>query len=78
MSGGSSDLPSVSTIPSPGAVRMARHRSRRRDRLLCLTIEVRETEIDALIRGRHLAPEHRNDRAAVTRALYGFLDDTLR
>jgi hypothetical protein len=29
---------------------MRRHRERRRDGMRCLTIELRETEIDALIR----------------------------
>jgi hypothetical protein len=78
MSGGSSDLPSVSTMSSPGAVRMARHRSRRRNGLHCLTIELRESEIDALIRDERLAAASRTDIAAVKQALYGFLDDTLR
>jgi hypothetical protein len=63
---------------SPGAVRMVRHRRRRKDGLRCLTIELRETEIDALVRGERLAKDRRGDRTAVTQALYGFLDDMLR
>jgi hypothetical protein len=40
----------ISDRPSPAAERMRRHRDRRRDGLRCLTIELRETERDALIR----------------------------
>ena len=35
--------------PSAAAERMRRHRQRRRDGLRCFMIELRETEIDALI-----------------------------
>ena len=62
---------------SSGARRMARHRRRRRQGLRCLIVELRETEIDALIR-RGLAPESRSDLAAVRKALYRFFDDMLR
>jgi hypothetical protein len=37
------------TALSPSAKRMRLHRERRRDGLRCLTIELRETEIDALV-----------------------------
>jgi hypothetical protein len=40
----------ISDRPGPAAERMRRHRDRRRDGLRCLTIELRETERDALIR----------------------------
>jgi hypothetical protein len=56
---------------------MRRHRERRRDGLRCLTIEVRETEIDALIRKGLLRAEMRNDQNAVSEALYAYLDRTL-
>ena len=39
----------TSPVPSPAAERMRRHRERQRDGLRCLTIELRETEIGALI-----------------------------
>jgi hypothetical protein len=57
---------------------MARHRDRRRRGVKWIGIELRETEVDALIRRRRLDPDSRGDLAAVRRALYGFLDDTLR
>jgi hypothetical protein len=59
------------------AERMARYRDRRRKKLRCLTIEIREREIDALIRGRFLNHEARNDRNAVINALYRLLDQIL-
>ena len=78
MSGVSSGAPTDRAAPSPGAMRMARHRKRRKDGLRCLTIELRESEVDALVRAQRLAPERRGNRTAVKKALYGFLDDTLR
>ena len=68
----------VATIRSAGAVRMARHRDRRRKGLRCVTIELHEAEIDVLIRRGRLAPDSRGDLGAVKRALYSFLDDMLR
>jgi hypothetical protein len=68
---------SSSTILSPAAERMRRHRQRRRDGLRCLVVELRETEIDALIRQGLLKSEMRNDLSAVSEALYTFLDSTL-
>jgi hypothetical protein len=62
---------------SAAAKRMRRHRERRRDGLRCLMIELRETEIDALIRRGLLDIETRNDPDAVSEALYTFLDTTL-
>ena len=64
-------------IPSAAAERMRRHRERRRDGLRCLTIELRETEIDALVRMGLLKREMRNDANAIIEALYAFLDRTL-
>jgi hypothetical protein len=63
---------------SPGAERMRRHRDRRQKGLRCVRIELREAEIDALVRRRRLAPGSRLDLGAVRKALYGFLDDYLR
>jgi hypothetical protein len=42
-----------------------------------LMIELRETEIDALIRSGLLPPENRHDYDSVQSALYAFLDDAL-
>ena len=69
--------PVVRMARSAAAERMRLHRERRREGLRCLTIELRETEIDALIREGLLKPETRNDLSAVSDALYAFLDGTL-
>jgi hypothetical protein len=53
---------------------MRRHRERRRRGLRCLSIDLRETEIDALTQSGLLAPELRANRNAVLSALYAFLD----
>jgi len=41
----------ISNARSPAAERMRLYRERRRRGLRCLVIELRETEVDALIRG---------------------------
>jgi hypothetical protein len=63
--------------PSPAAVRMRLYRDRRRKNLRCVTIELRETEIDTLIRKGLLKSETRNDPTALSEALYAVLDGTL-
>jgi hypothetical protein len=62
---------------SPAAARMRRYRQRRSNGMRCMMVELRETEVDALVRSHLLAPESRMDRAAVLRALYRFLDTKL-
>ena len=63
--------------PSAAALRMRRHRERRKDGLRCMTIELRETEVSALISKGLLRGDARNDLRAVKSAFYGFLDRTL-
>ena len=62
---------------SAAAERMRRHRERWRNGLRCLTIELRETEIDALIHKGMLNADTRNDPGAVLNALYAHLEHTL-
>ena len=62
---------------SSAAERMRRHRERRRDGLRCVRIELRETEIDALVHRGLLKAETRNDPRAVKEALYAYLDQNL-
>lgn len=54
------------------AERMRLHRERRRNGLHCVIVEVRESEVSALIRKGLLAPEMRHDPHAVRRALHAF------
>ena len=62
---------------SPAAERMRLFRERKRKGLRCVTIEVHEDEIDALVRMGLLAPEMRNDANAIIEAMYAFFDRTL-
>jgi hypothetical protein len=56
---------------------MRRHRKLRRDGLRCLTVQLRETEIDMLICKALLEPEMRNNRIAIITALHAHFDQTL-
>jgi hypothetical protein len=62
---------------SPAAERMRRHRERRRDGLRCLMIELRETEIDALVQKGLLMRDNSQNPEAIIAALYELLDRTL-
>jgi hypothetical protein len=70
-------LPTERVARSPAAERMRRHRQRRRNRLRCLTIELRETEIGVLIQKGLLKSDAHNDLRAIRKALYAHLDRTL-
>jgi hypothetical protein len=67
----------VRPAPSAAARRMRLYRLRRQRKLLCLTIELRVTEVGALIRKGYLSPEIQNDVKAVRNALHSFLDRAL-
>jgi hypothetical protein len=66
--------PPTAASRSAAAERMRAHRQRRRDGLHCLTIELRETEIDVLL-GRKA--DASNDQDAIRDALYAHLERTL-
>jgi hypothetical protein len=53
---------------------MRASRQRRREGLRCVTLELREVEIDRLIDLGHLRQDEREDRKQVLLALYLFLD----
>ena len=63
--------------PSGAAKRMRRYRQRRRSGLRCLTVQLRETEIDVLVCRALLEPEMRNNKNAIIRALHDHFDLTL-
>jgi hypothetical protein len=80
------DNPDLGPAPDPSklgasdsgaALRMRRHRERRRRGLRCLLVELRAREIESLIQKGLLKPETRNSARAITAALYAFLDRTL-
>ena len=60
------------------ARRMRLHRARKLAGLRCVTLEVRETEIAALVRRGLLRADDRNDDNAVRDAFYVHLDRSLR
>jgi len=62
---------------SPAAERMRAHRERKKSGMRCLMIEIRETEIDALIRKGFLTPDARNDTGAIIDAMYAHFDREL-
>jgi hypothetical protein len=64
-------------IAPSAAERMRAHRERKRKKMRCLRIELREKEIDVLIRKGLLLADARNELRAVRDALYRHLDDTL-
>jgi len=59
---------------SPAAERMRRYRERRRRGLLCFKVQLRRTELDALIARGLLEPAERKDRSALAAALLRYLD----
>jgi hypothetical protein len=67
----------VERTRSAAALRMRRHRERRRDGLRCMTIELRETEVAELVRQGFLQKDAHNDPQALRNAFYRFLDRIL-
>ena len=62
---------------TPTTIRMRLHRAHRSAGLRCLMLEVRETEIAALIRKGLLRADSQNDDRAVRDAFYSLLDRSL-
>lgn len=62
---------------SPAAERMRAHRERKKSGLRCVLVELRATEIGALIRKGFLKADARNDKSAITDALYAYFDREL-
>ena len=69
---------SAAKHPSTVARRMRLHRARKLAGLRCLTLEVRETEIAALIKKGLLRADDQNDDKAIKDAFYVHLDRSLR
>jgi hypothetical protein len=62
---------------SASSRRMRLHRARRKLGLRCLTVPLSEAQIETLIHKGWLPRDERADRAAILRALYSYLDDSL-
>lgn len=65
------------TPGSMAAVRMRLHRHRRRLRIRCVSIELHEAEVEALVRKGWLKAEMRNHPASLVEALSGHLGYSL-
>jgi hypothetical protein len=59
------------------AERMRRSRQRCRNGLRCFRLELRDGEIEALVRRGLLLPSEQTNRNAIIKALYAFFDRTL-
>jgi hypothetical protein len=70
-------MKSVQPTPNGAAKRMRRYRQRRSEGLRCLTVQLRETEIDMLVFRALLKPEMRHSKNAIINALHDLFDLTL-
>jgi hypothetical protein len=70
-------MTSVTDIREATAERVRLHRERRRRGLRCLTIQIRDREIDALVQHGLLDDDRRDDTNAILAGLYRYLDGTL-
>jgi hypothetical protein len=64
-------------IINPATKRMRQHRERKKSGMRCVLIELRATEIDALIKKKFLNADVRNDKGEITDALYAYFDQEL-
>jgi predicted N-formylglutamate amidohydrolase len=69
--------PAAGRVPYSAAERVRAYRQRQRDGLRCLMIEIRHTEIAALIRRGMLKADERHDLDAIRDAVHAHLDRTL-
>ncbi len=63
--------------PLTAAERMARYRERRKAGMRCLTLEIRNSEISALVRRGLLDSKKTDDRAAIKAAIYAYFEQAL-
>jgi hypothetical protein len=61
--------------PSPSAERSRRHRQRRRRGTRCITVDVNESEVAALVARGYLPEEARSDAVAIRGAIEGVISD---
>ena len=69
----------MSTTPAErsSAARMTRHRERRRQGTRCVTVDVSQSERDALVVRGYLSEEERDNGAAIKKAIEGVLSDLM-
>ena len=54
---------------------MKRHRERRRQGTRCVTVDVNQSEVDALVVRGYLSEEERDNGAAIKKAIEGVISD---
>ena len=62
-------------VVSAGARRMRWYRERRRRGITCIKVQMRRSEVEALIACGLLQPAQRQDRNALAAALHRYLDE---
>ena len=67
----------MSTTPASrsSAARMTRHRERRRQGTRCVTVDVSQSELDALVVRGYLSEGERDDGVALKKAIEAVLSD---
>jgi hypothetical protein len=60
-----------------GAIRQRRRRDRRARGFFCISVEIGDADLDALVERDLLDRKERHDREAITAALHRFFDDAL-
>jgi hypothetical protein len=65
----------MSTPALPSTSRTRRYRQRRRRRTRCITVEVNDSEISALVTKGYLAEEARSDSKAIKAAIEALISD---
>jgi hypothetical protein len=67
----------MSTTPASrsSAARMTRHRKRRRQGTRCVTVDVSQSELDALVVRGYLSEGERDDGVALKKAIEAVLSD---
>jgi hypothetical protein len=66
---------STTSASRSSAERMARHRERRRLGTRCVTVDVSQSERDALVVRGYLSEEDRDNGAAIKKAIEGVISD---
>jgi len=70
-------MSTTATDSRTSAARTRRHRERRRQGTLCVTVDVNQSERDALVIRSYLSEEDRDNGAAIKKAIEGVLSDML-
>jgi hypothetical protein len=66
---------SITPASRSSAARMTRHRKRRRRGTRCVTVDVSQSERDALVVRGYLSEEDRNNGAAIKKAIESVISD---